>query len=727
MKCKSFNEAMLKHRGKDFTLPGQTGFEKYTLELAKRWGADVIRDSEGTHLSDEIIESGYGIYSTICIIRGHNAWLKENPEARQSTFLCTKARMATTNQLSVPLMEDFFQGQFQIDDRAISFPYWEVYDRTTNGKIAENQWTYDSNKGEVIIHSKPWHEYTVSFLAWRVWEEINMYNHTTNSWVSEPLIPLQPYNSHARAYILDWLKTWCEDHPHTTVVRFTSLFYNFAWIWGSDPNNQNLFTDWASYDFTVSPEALNDFAEVYGYRLNAEDFVRQGKYNATHRIPSKAKLDWMSFIQKFVLDLGKELIDVVHSYGKKAYVFYDDSWVGIEPYNGKFEEFGFDGLIKCVFSAFEARLCANVPVETHELRLHPYLFPVGLGGAPTFSEGGHPDVDALEYWVKVRRALLRQPVDRLGLGGYISLTKDYPEFLEAIDLIMYQFRIIKSLHQISKPLIHKAKIAVLTSWGSLRSWTLSGHFHETDNHVLIHVIEALAGMDYEIAFLSFEDLAQGIPEGIGVIINAGQAGDAWSGGNAWSDNHLVENINQWVFDGGVFLGFGEPSAIDGYHTNLRLANILGIDVDHGEYACHGRRKFSVDTKANIIPKEYSYKEEILDIILLNPDVKVLSAKSTKVHCTLNRFGRGYGAYLSNFIYDDASVKLLKNLLLTCLEEDRNLLVTSNKLYVDVTVFPELELLVLTNNSNRNQEVQVAYEDKICKENVEPYGLKVISM
>ena len=35
-----------------FTLPGEAGYEKLTLELAKKWGADVIRDSDGTELSN---------------------------------------------------------------------------------------------------------------------------------------------------------------------------------------------------------------------------------------------------------------------------------------------------------------------------------------------------------------------------------------------------------------------------------------------------------------------------------------------------------------------------------------------------------------------------------------------------------------------------------------------------------------------------------------------------
>ena len=33
-----------------FTMPGEAGYEKLTLELAEKWGADVIRDSDGTEV-----------------------------------------------------------------------------------------------------------------------------------------------------------------------------------------------------------------------------------------------------------------------------------------------------------------------------------------------------------------------------------------------------------------------------------------------------------------------------------------------------------------------------------------------------------------------------------------------------------------------------------------------------------------------------------------------------
>ena len=260
--------------------------------------------------------------------------------------------------------------------------------------------------------------------------------------------------------------------------------------------NRFLFTDWASYDFTVSPLALDAFEKEAGYRLTAEDFVNKGHFQVTHMPPTGHKKDWMDFINRFVVQLGKEMVDVVHKYGKLAYVFYDDTWVGMEPYGERFASIGFDGIIKCVFSGYEARLCSGVPAKTHEIRLHPYLFPVGLGGAPTFMEGGNPTRDAAEYWVRIRRGLLRVPIQRIGLGGYLHLTENFPDFQDYIEQISDEFRLLEEYHGNGAPVMTEketpegktrpVRVAVLHTWGRLRSWTLSGHFHETWMHPLIH-------------------------------------------------------------------------------------------------------------------------------------------------------------------------------------------------------------------------------------------------
>lgn len=710
-----------------FTLPGEAGYEALTLKMAEKWGADVIRDSDGTELSREILDAGYGIYSTICIIRNHNTWAKENPDKLQQTFLMTSPKTAIDQNLEVPLMEEFFEEQFRVNSAQDAMKYWQVYDRTSNEEVPREKWSYAEETETVVIKDiTPWHKYTVSFLAFRIWEEISMYNHTTNHWEAEHLMQLDPRHPEVQAYMLSWMENWCKEHPDTTVVRFTSMFYNFVWVWGSNENNRHLFTDWGSYDFTVSPLALDEFAKKYGYSLTAEDFINQGKFHVTHMPGNKKKLDWMEFINDFVITFGKELINIIHKYDKLAYVFYDDSWVGIEPYNERFKEFGFDGLIKCVFSGYEARLCADVDVDVHELRLHPYLFPVGLGGAPTFMEGGNPTLDAKMYWNKVRRALLRKPVDRIGLGGYLHLTEGYPDFCDYIEDVSNEFRRIKEYHKEGNPHVFKTKVAVLHTWGKLRSWTLSGHFHETYMHDLIHINEALSGLPVEVSFLSFEDIKKGCLKDYQVVINAGIAGTAWSGGDAWTEEVVVEALTQWVHEGGVFLGVNEPSAVTGYDTYFRMAHVLGVDKDTGARVCHGKWKFDISPMEGIIPEGSSFIPQ-KNIYLTDGNARVLAAKDQTPLLTINEFGAGKGIYLSGFELSLENTRMLLNLLLYTTKEELNGKYLTDNPYTECAYYPNSNKLVIINNDGKEQIAKVKTEKGDIAITLEAYATAEISL
>ena len=703
-----------------FTLPGESGYEALTLKMAEKWGADVIRDSDGTVLSDEIVHAGYGIYSTICIIRDHNEWAKKNLDKLQQTFLCTPPAVAEGEELTIPLLESFFAEQFTINDSERAFKYWEVYDRTTNEKVDASKWSYEKQAGTVTLKGiTPFHKYTVSFLAYRIWEEISMYNHTTNNWDKEHLMQIDPRYPETQEYMLGWMKNWCETHPDTTVVRFTSMFYNFVWIWGSSERNPYLFSDWGSYDYTVSDIALDEFAEKYGYSLTAEDFINKGQLHVTHMPGTKKKADWMAFVNEFVISFGKKLIDMVHEYGKKAYVFYDDSWVGVEPYNGKFKEFGFDGLIKCVFSGYEARLCAGVDVPTHELRLHPYLFPVGLGGAPTFTEGGDPTLDAKKYWNSVRRALLRAKIDRIGLGGYLHLVENFPDFCDYIEKVSDEFRLIRSFHDAGKPYTIRTRVAVLHSWGALRSWTLSGHFHETYMHDLIHINEALSGLPVDVKFISFEDVKKGALKDVDVVINAGYAGSAWSGGDNWKDDEIVTILTKWVHDGGAFIGVNEPSATEGYDTYFRMAHVLGIDEDTGARVCHGRWSFTADDTeeilpegATVLPKEHLY--------LTDGKAQVLLAEDDKPLVTVNQFGKGKGIYLASFQVDLENTRMLYQLIRYAGGEGVSGLYMTDNLYTECAYYPESKKLVVINNSDKEQTATIPTEQGDKTVTIAPY-------
>ncbi len=685
-----------------FTLPGEAGCEALTLRLAERWGADVIRDSDGTQLSDAILNAGYEIYSTICPIRGHNTWAKEHPDMLQQCFLCTLPCVPAGERAEIPLTESFFSEQFRINDSQDALRLWQVFDRTEDRLLDRAQWAYEKDAARVVVRDAvPFHSYTVSFLCYRVWEEISMYNHVTNGWTEEHLMPIDPIYPEAQEYLLRWMDEWCAAHPATGTVRFTSLFYNFVWIWGAHERDRSLFTDWASYDFTVSPRALALFEREYGYALTAEDFVNGGALHPTHMPGTPQKADWMAFVGRFVRAFGRKLVDIVHAHGKKAFVFYDDSWVGLEPYSGSFGEFGFDGLIKCVFSGYEARLCAGVDVPVHELRLHPYLFPTGLGGAPTFMEGGDPAADAMEYWLRVRRALLRAPIDRIGLGGYLHLTEAYPDFVDAVAHIADEFRAIAALHREGAPWCMKPRVAVLHHWGRLRSWSLSGHFHETDQNDLIHLNEALAGLPFEVEFLNFDDVLGGALQNIDVVLNAGFAGSAWSGGGRWTQPAVVEAVIRFVHEGGTFIGVGEPSAVEGRAAFFRMAPALGVDEDTGARQCHGKWRFSVDPCASSLPEGSFVRPRSRYMrgipFLTDGAARVYKAEAGLPTLTAHAFGVGAGVYFASFENTPENARLLFEMIVDPLRRNPRPDFWSDDPMVECAWFPACGKLAVVNN------------------------------
>lgn len=689
-----------------FTLPGESGYEELTLQLADKWGADVIRDSDGTSLSPEILAAGYDIYSTICIIRGHNGWAKKHPNDVQQTFLMSQPVIAQDGVTSIHLLQGYCTEQFVVNDNADSVAFWQVFDRTSGTEVATSNWVLEKEAGNVVIqHTVPFHEYTVNFLAFRIWEEINMYNHVTNGWTSEHLIPIDLRSKEAQDYLSGWLENWCREHPSTNVVRFTSLFYNFVWIWGDNNRRRSCYTDWGSYDFTVSPKALRDFEEVYGYALTSEDFINRGQLHATHMPPTAKLLDYMAFTNRFVVDYGRQLVSLVHGYGKKAYVFYDDSWIGVEPYSELFPQFGFDGIIKCVFSGYEVRLCAGVRAKTHEIRLHPYLFPTGLGGLPTFAPGGDPTRDAATYWTNIRRALLRQCVERIGLGGYLHLVQDYQDFCDYIEKISDEFRTIKELQEHGGAETLPITVAVLHSWGKLRSWTLSGHFHETYMHNLIHVNEALAGFPVHVRFISFEDVKRGALEGVDVVINCGRAGDAWSGGDLWADTEVVEMLSQWTARGGAFIGINEPSALPGRMHYFQMAQILGIDEDTGERVCHGRWAFDTDQVEGLIP-EGAKLRPAKGRYLTDSATCVLAAEGEEPILAVHDFGEGRGIYLSEFQKSNANNRLLLNLILYGTGKALTQNFLTDNADCECAWFPKDQTLVVINNTEQPQETGI---------------------
>ena len=118
--------------------------------------------------------------------------------------------------------------------------------------------------------------------------------------------------------------------------------------------------------------------------------------------------------------------------GKKAMMFYCDHWIGSEPYGKYFKEIGLDAIVNPCMSGVELRRVADIPAKlTKEVRLYPYFFPVNLEGKPNFPDGA-PVGDCKKYWKGIRRAMLQNPADRIGFGGYLHLAVTSPEFIDYV-------------------------------------------------------------------------------------------------------------------------------------------------------------------------------------------------------------------------------------------------------------------------------------------------------
>lgn len=705
----------------DFTLPGEAGHEALTLRLAQRWGADTIRDSDGTQLSPEIEQSGYAIYSTICLPRSVQPWAREHHDQLQQNFLMSFPVVATRPRTVITLLAGFYTEQFAVNFKDSPKRWWQVFDRTTGREVPKTRWAVNPRAGTVTITgTAPGHTYTVNFLALRLWEEISMYNHLTNNWGDrEHLAAVDPMQPAVQQVLLAHLEQWLRDHPATRVVRFTSMFYNFSWFWGAEhARRRDVYSDWGDYAMTVSPRALTLFAKKYGYRLTSEDFVNGGLYNSTHNAPSRRYRDYMAFIHDFVIAFGRQCIDLVHRHGKLAYVFYDDHWIGVEPSSPRFREFGFDGLIKCVFNAFEVRLCAHARgVKTHELRLHPYLFPTGLKGEPTFKAGGNPTLDAKNFWIDARRGLVRAPIDRIGLGGYLSLVEPFPDFQDYIAGLAREFRLLKSFHAGDRPWTAPGKVAVLTAWGDLRAWTCSGHF--TPGVALYDVLEALAGLALDVEFISFDDLVhRGVPKGVKVILNCGRAGSAWSGGYYWDDPRVEAILTEFVQRGGGLVGIGEPSARPQLGRHFRLAQVLGVDRDTGDRVANGKYRYDVPATpaaAHFITADVTAPldlgPETDGLYVLGGGTQVLADRHGAPRLAVQGFGRGRSVYLSGFKVSPENTRLLHRALVWAAGRDAAWGAwQAANVKTEATWFAKAGKLVVINNAGEPQETVVTLGD-----------------
>lgn len=709
-----------------FTLPGEAGMDEEVKRLIEKWGADAIRNSDGTQLPKELMDLAVKVYTTYLTVRNDQKWAREHKDQLQMQYLMSKHQIASSDILEIQIMDGFFSRQFEVDKKHDHKRWWEVIDRTTGEIVDTTEWDFDINTEKVIIkNAKKWHRYTVSFLAYQVWDTTEMYNHLTNHWTSDPQMPYDAIHKETREHIFSYLEQWLKDNPSVDVVRFTTFFYHFT-IAFNDKEKEK-FVDWFGYSASVSPEAMDEFEKVKGYKLRAENFVDEGYYNSPFRVPSKEFLDWLDFIQQFVSENAKKCVDLCHAHGKEAMMFLGDNWMGTEPYGKYFGNIGLDAIVGSVGSGATLRLISDIPhVKYTEGRFLPYFFP------DTFHEGGNPTKEAVENWVQARRAILRKPVQRMGYGGYLSLAVKFPDFVDKVQEITNEFREMHENMQGTKSYAPKFKVAVLNAWGKIRSWQTNMVAHALwykKIYSYVGVIECLSGMPVDVEFISFEDIIKdGIPEDIGVIINSGDAGTAWSGADYWKNAEVTDKIREWVYNGGGFIGVGEPSAYQYQGRFFQLSDILGVDREMS-FTLNYTRHDNLEEEKHFILRdqesEMDFGEGMKYIYRTGDHTKILSMDKGDINLAVNEFGKGRAVYFSGIPYTPDNVRVLLRAIYWSASKEEELYnwYTSNA-NTECAAYLETGKVAVINNSNETQETEFyRNKDNKMKLTLKPYEIK----
>lgn len=690
------------------TIPTDIDVVPETIKILEKWGADAIRDCDGTDFPKELKTVPAKIYSTYYTTRKDNEWAKANPDEVQQCYIMTAFYTATENTLRIPLLKGISNELMMVNDRDDITRWWEVIDRSTGKVVPCKDWIYDRDSKEVVIRNcVPFHNYTVSFLAYLIWDPVHMYNAVVNDWKDvEHQITFDVRQPKTHAYSMKRLRRFIEEHPYVDVIRYTTFFHQFTLIF--DELMREKYVDWYGYSASVSPYILEQFEKEVGYKFRPEFIIDQGYYNNQYRVPSKEFKDFQAFQRREVAKLAKEMVDITHEYGKEAMMFLGDHWIGTEPFMDEFKTIGLDAVVGSVGNGSTLRLISDIEgVKYTEGRFLPYFFP------DTFHEGGDPVKEAKINWVTARRAILRKPIDRIGYGGYLKLAIKFPEFVEYVESVCNEFRELYENIKGTTPYCIK-RVAVLNCWGKMRAWGAHMVHHaiyHKQNYSYAGVIEALSGAPFDVSFISFDDIKKNpdILKDIDVIINVGDGDTAHTGGEVWEDAEISSAIRKFVYEGGGFIGIGEPSGHQYQGRYIQLADVLGIEKETGFTLNYDKYNWDMVDKHFITEdctKEIDFGEGKKNMYALE-GTTILVQKDKEVQMAVNEYGKGRSVYISGLPYSFENSRILHRSILWSTHDEANLKKWfSSNFNVEVHAYVKNNKYCVVNNTYEPQKTTV---------------------
>ena len=207
---------------------------------------------------------------------------------------------------------------------------------------------------------------------------------------------------------------------------------------------------------------------------------------------------------------------------------------------------------------------------------------------------------------------------------------------------------------------------------------------------------------------------------VDVVISAGEAGTAWSGGAVWDDPEITARVTQFAAEGGALIGIGEPGAQTDHPQTFRMAHVLGVDEDSTDCASCTHLRFALSrAPAELVPSGAEIEKKTC-VYALDSTTQIWMQDGQNILLSYHPFGRGCGIYLSSFRKTDENVRLLLHLLLfgakLPLAQDS----VPDNVHTVCALFPDGGYAALVNTTSMPQKTRVTLCGNTIETELAPY-------
>ena len=194
------------------------------------------------------------VYSTYYTTRKDNAWAKANPDEVQQCYIMHRLQHRVWRAAEHP-------ADAGHQPRADAGQHPRRHQALVGGHGPHHRasrWTPPPGAMRrraaacVIDEPAAFHDYTVSFLAYLIWDPVHMYNAVTNGWTNfEHQITFDVRQPKTHKFTMERLRKFIAEHPYVNVIRYTTFFHQFTLVF--DELKREKYVDWYGYSASRLP------------------------------------------------------------------------------------------------------------------------------------------------------------------------------------------------------------------------------------------------------------------------------------------------------------------------------------------------------------------------------------------------------------------------------------------------------------------------------------------